>query len=1293
LKGDDVQRFSIFKAALILTALTIPIFMQGGGIALVLFAPQTATLKGAAGTTSTHSAAASGSVQASQAGFSNIGKGCTTAYYIDNDCDGYGVGVRTDGDYTTAGNVGDKPDADDNDATVNTAASVLSKYGAIAAFLAAKGYPSTASRIWYVATTGNDTDCTSNPNDAAHPCATTAPFRAAAYYKSGSPGAGGVILYRGGRYTTRLTAIGTGATYLPTAASASSPLVMMSYPGELALIEQPGANFDTSATDAGIWPGNTAIQYVIVDGFGIKSNRSGDCINGNDWKGFTFRNLEVTQCIDGLRATNHIEDFLLENSVFHDNVNHSVYLGYSSPLAVPHSMAADFDFDQDAINYGLKTSKGANSNNNIKNNLFYRDGGGGLEPVHVNTYINGLDVSGNIVHSSGGTGLGFQTGIYNANIYNNLIFNTAACAITFSLYGADPQAATHRWNKIYNNTLWVGDHTVGTKPGMSDTPSCGIKFNDYSGESGVSAFRASVVNGSNLVDWVSGSRFTAYWTPGDIIRFSSVNYVLAEVVDSDTIRLATTYAGPTNSNQLGEHPSTPGHHWIKDFTIANNIIVTDNYSTAQVGFSPFEMWGSSHPNTHTIKNNLLVNNAHAWTSTDIAMRLRDGVSIGGHDPYPTTGQDVGAYTFSQFEAYDSKYTNNATTTDPKFTAANMAWVSSPELFNLRLLTGSPAIDLGSSTGLPPYDLRGTARTALPDAGAYEFTGGDPSPSVPVISFFTATPSRINAGGSSTLSWSVSGATSLVVDQNVGTVTGASVVVSPTRTTTYTLTAINAGGSAISKVTVEVAGAGTLTVVSGNNQSGNVGQALPNPFVVLATDAAGNPASGLGVTFAVASGGGTLSATQTTTNSSGQASTLLILGSNAGTTSVSATATGLTGSPLTFTANAITSAGAALTWVESAIVGPWPFFRGYNILTYDPVLKRTLLATSENGTTIYSNSYWSYSAATHTWRQETTTGLSGQCVLPLGSNPPNHPANRHPYHGQAYDTRRGQMYLFGGVCQGAPFGDTWAYQSSTNTWSQMSPSSHPTARTETAMAYDAAHDAVVLYGGLAPYTQSSDSWHYSPNANTWTKASPATAPGPIAAHSMVYDSVNQKIVLFGGYKSSGTPLLNGTWIYDAGTQTWSNPNPGISPPGLKFPPLTFDSKRGLVVLYTGSSHLWTYNVATNQWSQLPVTGGPAATDRAGSPCPQCLTMAYDESTDKLILTSQSSSYRTATWELSLGTLSLDPYDLNSDGIINIVDTQLAVKQVLGIATCSADFDGDGRCTAIDIQMIVNKAIAQ
>jgi chitodextrinase len=78
------------------------------------------------------------------------------------------------------------------------------------------------------------------------------------------------------------------------------------------------------------------------------------------------------------------------------------------------------------------------------------------------------------------------------------------------------------------------------------------------------------------------------------------------------------------------------------------------------------------------------------------------------------------------------------------------------------------------------------------------------PALPVIGSFSKNPASIIAGQTSTLSWVVANATSLTVNQGVGTVTGGTAaLVRPTTTTVYTLTASNNIGSTTAQTTVTV----------------------------------------------------------------------------------------------------------------------------------------------------------------------------------------------------------------------------------------------------------------------------------------------------------------------------------------------------------------------------------------------------------------------------------------------------------------------------------------------------------
>jgi hypothetical protein len=105
-------------------------------------------------------------------------------------------------------------------------------------------------------------------------------------------------------------------------------------------------------------------------------------------------------------------------------------------------------------------------------------------------------------------------------------------------------------------------------------------------------------------------------------------------------------------------------------------------------------------------------------------------------------------------------------------------------------------------------------------------------------------------------------------------------------------------------------ASSIEPVDGNNQTGLVGQALPEPLVILITDESGNPVANVSVSWSV-QGGGTVSASSVTTGADGRASVQRTLGPTVGQQTTTASATGLDGSPVTFTATAIEEAPASL----------------------------------------------------------------------------------------------------------------------------------------------------------------------------------------------------------------------------------------------------------------------------------------------------------------------------------------------------------------------------------------------
>jgi hypothetical protein len=98
-------------------------------------------------------------------------------------------------------------------------------------------------------------------------------------------------------------------------------------------------------------------------------------------------------------------------------------------------------------------------------------------------------------------------------------------------------------------------------------------------------------------------------------------------------------------------------------------------------------------------------------------------------------------------------------------------------------------------------------------------------------------------------------------------------------------------------------------ISGVAQKGNAGQPLPEPFIVGVFDSGGNPVPGVPVSFHVEQGGGSLEGNPTvikTTDTDGRAAVVLVLAQQEGINNnvVSASFTGLPGSPSIFTASGL-----------------------------------------------------------------------------------------------------------------------------------------------------------------------------------------------------------------------------------------------------------------------------------------------------------------------------------------------------------------------------------------------------
>ncbi|QNI37759.1 NHL domain-containing protein [Edaphobacter albus] len=225
------------------------------------------------------------------------------------------------------------------------------------------------------------------------------------------------------------------------------------------------------------------------------------------------------------------------------------------------------------------------------------------------------------------------------------------------------------------------------------------------------------------------------------------------------------------------------------------------------------------------------------------------------------------------------------------------------------------------------------------------------------------------------------------------------------------------------------------------------------------------------------------------------------------------------------------------------------------------------------------------------------------------NPVNAPSPRGSA-AVAYDAAHNQVVLFGGT-DNSVLGDTWVWDG-TN-WTQKSPTNSPPARMGATMAYDAAHSQVVLFGGSANNNGNNllaDTWTW--DGTNWTQQAPATSPAPVAYASMAYDAAHSQVVLFGGRDTSYAET-NNTWTWNG--SNWTQQTPVNSPSARYAATMAYDVAHSQVVLFGGTvssnrpSDTWTWD-GTNWTQQTPANSPTGGT--------YYIAMAYDAAHNQTVL---------------------------------------------------------------------------
>src|SRR5215217_4252234 len=233
------------------------------------------------------------------------------------------------------------------------------------------------------------------------------------------------------------------------------------------------------------------------------------------------------------------------------------------------------------------------------------------------------------------------------------------------------------------------------------------------------------------------------------------------------------------------------------------------------------------------------------------------------------------------------------------------------------------------------------------------------------------------------------------------------------------------------------------------------------------------------------------------------------------------------------------------------------------------------------------------------------------------------------HTMAYEAARQRVVLFGGFGLATPgattysnLGDTWVWDG--GAWTQVADTG-PDPRFLHGMVYDDSRQRVVLFGGYGSTPPFGDTWEW--DGTEWTQIAD-TGPSERYVPAMAFDRSRECQVLFGGY-FQGT-WFNDTWEWADGTGWVKRQDMG--PQSIAFPKITYTEK-GMVLfacksgVFVGSGQTWEWD--GKLWTQHQDMG-PKARDR--------YALVYDSQRDRVVLfgglTVQAAEPLGDTWELAI-----------------------------------------------------------
>src|SRR3989339_424880 len=165
----------------------------------------------------------------------------------------------------------------------------------------------------------------------------------------------------------------------------------------------------------------------------------------------------------------------------------------------------------------------------------------------------------------------------------------------------------------------------------------------------------------------------------------------------------------------------------------------------------------------------------------------------------------------------------------------------------------------------------------------------------------------------------------------------------------------------------------------------------------------------------------------------------------------------------------------------------------------------------------------------------------------------------------------------------------AFVSLENSFYDITNLTKPSSRKWHSITYNKLINKIVLFGGFDGNNALNDTWIYNPNTEQWTKKTTINNPPVRYGHILVANGTN-KVILFGGY--DGNSFFNDTWEYDLDLNDWTQIITVSTPPVLGFSSADYDVTNDKIILFGGQSETglikysgtWIYHLNGSSWTQ-------------------------------------------------------------------------------------------------------------